>query len=189
MTEGTPALDARHPAEVVTTMVDHVLDLAETWPNWDGAPIKIDVDGEEPRIYTPHKAIRRVVDHLLDHLAEMESRMLGRGTEPDEWHASAVTSRGDLLPFTSQDLDETRSRLRRLALIWDCRLRFLRRLGWQVAAVADFSIFANRGFHVSHWHSFGHRHSEYCSTIELAADTQIGCSMGSGSSKNLYLYP
>jgi hypothetical protein len=28
MTDDTPALDARHPAEVVTTMVDHVLDLA-----------------------------------------------------------------------------------------------------------------------------------------------------------------
>ena len=112
MTDDTPALDARHPAEVVTTMVDRVLDLAETWPNWDGTPIKIAVDGEESRIYTPDKAIRRVVDHLLDHLAEMESRVLGRGTEPDEWHGSAMTS-------------QARSRLRRLALIWDCRLRSL----------------------------------------------------------------
>jgi len=125
MTEDTPAPDVRHPAEVVATMVDHVLDLAETWPNWDGTPIKIAVEGEEPRIYTPHKAVRRVVDHLLDHLAEIESRVLGRGTEPDAWHGSAMTSQSDLLLFTHQDLDEARSRLRRLALIWDCRLRSL----------------------------------------------------------------
>ena len=51
MTDDTRALDVRHPAEVVATMIDHVLDLAETWPNWDGTPIKIAVDGEEPRIY------------------------------------------------------------------------------------------------------------------------------------------
>lgn len=125
MTDAAPTLDTRHPADVVTTMVDHVLDLAATWPAWDGTPIQIAVEGEDSRIYTPHKAVRRVVDHLLDHLAEIESRVLGRVTEPDSWHGSAMTSQADLLLFTHQDLDEARSRLRRLASIWDCRLRSL----------------------------------------------------------------
>jgi hypothetical protein len=118
-------VEDRHPANVVTAMVDHVLQLAETWPQWDGRPIEISAEGEPPRIYTPHKAIRRVADHLVDHLAELEARLSGRPTEPDRWHASAITSPADLAGFTVDDLDEARSRLRRLALIWDVRLRSL----------------------------------------------------------------
>jgi uncharacterized protein YfiM (DUF2279 family) len=106
-------------------MVDHVLRLAETWPHWDGRPREVAVEGEQPRIYTPHKAIRRVADHLVDHLAEFEARFAGQPTEPDRWHASAVTTAADLAAFTTEDLDEARSRLRRLALIWDVRLRSL----------------------------------------------------------------
>jgi hypothetical protein len=118
-----PAVDSRHPADVVTDMVDHVLRVAETWPQWDGRPIEVPVEGEPPRIYTPHKAIRRVADHLVDHLAEFEARLAGNPTEPDRWHASAITTAADLAAFTTDDLDEARSRLRRLALIWEVRLR------------------------------------------------------------------
>ncbi len=125
MTDPGPETDSRHPADVVTAMVDHVLELAASWPNWDGRPVETPVDGEPPRIYAPHKAIRRVTDHLIDHLAEIEARLAGRPTEPDPWHASAITTAADLAPFTVEDLDEARSRLRRLALIWDARLRAL----------------------------------------------------------------
>lgn len=125
MAEPAPSTDDRHPAAVVTAMIEHVLDLAATWPNWDRVPVQVAVDGEAARIYTPHKAIRRVTDHLLDHLAELEARLAGRAPEPDAWHASAITTAADLAPFTDQDVDEARSRLRRLALIWDVRLRSL----------------------------------------------------------------
>jgi hypothetical protein len=125
MTDPGPETDDRHPADVVSGMVGHVLDVAATWPHWDGAPLEVPVEGEPSRIYTPHNAIRRVADHLVDHLAEMEARLAGRSTEPDRWHASAITTPGDLAPFTPDDLDEARSRLRRLALIWDARLRAL----------------------------------------------------------------
>ena len=125
MTDPGPETGDRHPAGVVTEMVDHVLELAATWPRWDGRPIETPMEDEPPRIYTPHKAVRRVADHLLDHLAEIEARLAGRPTEPDHWHASAITTPADLAPFTAEDLDEARSRLRRLALIWEVRLHSL----------------------------------------------------------------
>jgi hypothetical protein len=115
-----PQTDGRDPAEVVTSMVDGVLALAATWTAWDGVPRPVD-----DRVYTPHKAIRRVADHLVDHLAEIEARLAGVTTVPDRWHASAVTTPADLAPFTAEDLDEARSRLTRLAQVWDVRLRAL----------------------------------------------------------------
>ncbi|MEU2670416.1 hypothetical protein ABZ622_16365 [Streptomyces sp. NPDC007164] len=113
----TPATDDRDPAQLLTAMVDHVLALAATWPDWDGRPVPA---GD--RLYTPHKAIRRVADHMVDHLAEMEARLVGEETQPDHWHASATTTAADLAPFTGADLDEARSRLTRLARIWANRL-------------------------------------------------------------------
>lgn len=105
------------PAAAVTSMVDHVLTLAATWTAWDGTPTHAD-----DRVHTPHKAIRRVADHMIDHLAELEARLAGEEPRPDHWHASAITTGADLAPFTAQDLDEARSRLTRLARIWANRL-------------------------------------------------------------------
>ena len=93
---------------------------AETWTAWDGAPRPVD-----GRRSTPHKAIRRVADHLVDDLAEIEARVAGQPTLPDGWHASAITTPADLVAFTAEDLDEARSRLTRLAQIFEVRLRAL----------------------------------------------------------------
>jgi hypothetical protein len=46
-------------------------------------------------------------------------------TTPDAWHASATTTAADLAAFTAADLDEARSRLARLAQVFDVRLRAL----------------------------------------------------------------
>lgn len=106
-------------------MVDRVLELASSWTAWDGHPAEVAVEGEAPRLYTPHKAVRRVTDHMVDHLAQIEARLAGSPTIPDAWHASAITTAADLAPFTPEDLDEARSRLGRLRQIYDMRLRSL----------------------------------------------------------------
>jgi hypothetical protein len=105
-------------ADGIEHLVTYTLAVARTWPRWDGVPIPA-----EDRVYTPHKAIRRVADHLVDHLAEFEARVAGEPPLPDHWHASAITTPADLAPFTAEDLDEARSRLTRLARIWSARLR------------------------------------------------------------------
>jgi len=122
MADDRPVTDDRDPAEVVSGMVDHVLALVDSWTAWDGAP-----RGVDDRVYTPHKAVRRVADHMVDHLAEVEARLAGEPTIPDRWHASAITTASDLAPFTAEDRDEARSRLARLALVWRVRLDSLDR--------------------------------------------------------------
>jgi hypothetical protein len=127
-----PQTDDRHPADVVTAMVDQVLKLAETWTAWDGEPRPT---GD--RLYTPHKAIRRVADHLIDHLAEIAAQRAGAPPIPDRWHASATTTPADLAPFTPDDLDEARSRLTRLAQLFDVQLRALTEEELDHRAAAD----------------------------------------------------
>jgi hypothetical protein len=143
MTDDAPATDDRHPALVVTEMTDHVLDLAATWTAWDGRPIAA---GE--RQYTPHKAIRRIADHFIDHLAEVDARLAGHEPLPDQWHASAVTTPSDLAAFTAEDLDEARSRLTRLAGIWADRLNTLTPRGLDLSPGDGWS-FRQIAFHLA----------------------------------------
>jgi hypothetical protein len=117
MTDERPVVDERDPADAIQEMVDQVLHLADTWTRWDGRPYPVD-----DRVYTPHKAIRRVADHMLDHLAQLEAHLAGAAPLPDRWHGSMITTAADLAPFAQDDLDEARSRLTRLAQLWRLRL-------------------------------------------------------------------
>jgi hypothetical protein len=118
MTNERPTVDERDPADAIAQMVEHVLALAETWIWWDGEARSI-----EDRAYTPHKAIRRVADHMVDHLAQLECHIAEIPTLPDQWHASRITTPADRAPFGREDLDEARSRLSRLSQIWTIRLQ------------------------------------------------------------------
>jgi hypothetical protein len=102
----------------VAGAVNEVLTIAEGWLGWDGRPVVHDGNA-----WTPHKAMRRITDHLLDHLAEIECRLAGLPTVPDEWHGRRVTTDADFARFTEVDLDEATSRLIRIAACYRARLR------------------------------------------------------------------
>ncbi len=101
------------PVEGVPHMIGEVLAMAETWPGWNGTPVEVD-----GRVMTPHKAIRRVGDHVIDHLAEIQARISGEDSLADNWHNSTFTTAADLAPFDQNDLNEARERLVRLAQLW-----------------------------------------------------------------------
>jgi hypothetical protein len=115
--ETRPVVDDRDVTTVVPAAVTEVLELAETWLGWDGRPFCRDGNA-----WTPHKALRRVADHLLDHLAEIECRLAGQPTLPDRWHGRMVTTDADCARFSEVDLDEATSRLTRLAACYQARL-------------------------------------------------------------------
>lgn len=112
-----PGIDDRDVATVIPAAVAGVLDLAGTWLGWDGRPVCRDGN-----TWTPHKALRRAGDHLLDHLTEIECRLAGQPTLPDRWHGRMVTTDADFARFTEVDLDEATSRLTRLAACYRARL-------------------------------------------------------------------
>src|SRR3954470_3841147 len=109
-----------NPGTQVEAAVEECLGLAQTWLAWDGRPL-VSEDGE--RIYTPHKAVRRIGDHIIDHLAETEALLARVDTMPDEWHASLVTFESDWTRFSEQDLVEAQQRLRRLGRTFALRLQ------------------------------------------------------------------
>ncbi len=110
--------DNSDPADLVVAGIERTLLLAATWIDWDGQPRYSD-DG---RLYTPHKAIRRQLHHLVDHLAQIEALLGGDPGRPDGWQASAITTPADLAPFTTDDLGEAEQCLRRLGDLYRRRL-------------------------------------------------------------------
>lgn len=111
-----------NPATLVVAAAGGCLDLAATWLAWDGRPIaRFDEEGQ-PNVWTPHKALRRIADHLTDHLHEVEALLAGAEPLPDGWHGRSVTLDADWARFTELDLAEARSRVTRLARSY--RLRY-----------------------------------------------------------------
>jgi thioester reductase-like protein len=106
-------MDARPSIDTVPNMIATVLTMATTWTKWNGTPVEID-----GRVMTPNKAIRRVADHTIDHLAEAQARINNHEPLIDRWHHSAKTTPADLALFTADDLNEATQRLTHLAQLW-----------------------------------------------------------------------
>ena len=126
-----------NPGALVESAVEHCLEVAATWLAWDGRPAVSD-DGD--RIYAPHKAVRRIADHLVDHLAEVEALLAGAPTEPDHWHGSMVTVDADWARFTELDLDEARQRLSRLGRTFALRLAAAGPNEWDVSRGENWTL-------------------------------------------------
>jgi hypothetical protein len=103
-----------NPGQLVVNAVEASLALAATWHAWDGRPVARTVDGK-PNTWMPNKALRRITDHLIDHLHQVEALLAGAEPLPDTWHGRFVTLDADWGRFTEADFDEACSRLRRLA--------------------------------------------------------------------------
>lgn len=126
-----------NPGAHVGSAVDHCLEIAATWLSWDGRPT-VSADGD--RVYTPHKAVRRIADHLVDHLAEVEALLAGVPTEPDRWRASLVTVDADWARSTELDLDEARQRLRRLGRTFALRLASVDPAEWDTPRGENWTL-------------------------------------------------
>jgi hypothetical protein len=106
------------PGQLLIDSVEECLEEAATWLAWDGRPTS-----SEGSTWTPHKSLRRVTDHLIDHLAHAEAVLDGHESFEDTWRGRSVTLPADWAPFTEMDLAEASSRLRRLARIYSARLQ------------------------------------------------------------------
>jgi len=111
-----------NPSQLVVNAVEACLALAATWHGWNGRPVAGTVDGK-PNTWTPQKALRRITDHLIDHLHQVEALLAGAEPVPDTWHGRFVTLDADWGRFTEADFDEACSRLRRLARWYVLRVR------------------------------------------------------------------
>jgi hypothetical protein len=116
-----PKVDDRDPADAIDQMVADFMALAETWTGWDGKPIPITTSYGQ-RMYTPNKALRRMNDHMVDHLAQLQAELIGQATVADTWRASQITTGSDMAPITDEDLAEARNRFERLAGMWRATL-------------------------------------------------------------------
>src|SRR5947199_8926063 len=102
-------LDQPADAEVRSPMTNQLFDRL-TQPADPSKRKKIDYMSVETYTYTPRKPLRRVLDHALDHLNQIDQWQLWRRdgvvpTPTDGWVPSTVTLPEDRLPLTRADLD------------------------------------------------------------------------------------
>jgi hypothetical protein len=96
-------------AEVRSTMTNQLF-LRLTSNGRGASQPHIDYRSVETYTYTPRKPLRRVLDHALDHLNQIDQWQLWRRqgvvpTPTDGWVPSTVTLPEDRLPLTAADLD------------------------------------------------------------------------------------
>src|SRR5437667_5649761 len=102
-------LDQPADAEVRSPMTNQLSDRL-TQPGDPMKRKKIDYTSVTSYTYTPRKPLRRVLDHALDHLNQIDQwqRWRREGVVPiptDGWAPSTVTLAEDRLPLTAKDLD------------------------------------------------------------------------------------
>jgi hypothetical protein len=112
-----------NPTQPIVDAVEDILSLAESWLAWGGRGLTGRDEDGVVNVWTPHKALRRVTDHLLDHLQEVEALLVGTEPMADGWHGRMATLDADWARFTEIDLENARQRLRRIARTYLLRYR------------------------------------------------------------------
>ena len=126
--------DNPEPDERILQAAEDALAMAESWIGWDSGP-SYSLGGA----WTPHKIMRRIADHMIDHICQIECMSAGVPPVPDPWHGRAVSMASDWARFDEQDLDEASARIRRLAQVLAMRLCALRG-EWDTDRGADWTI-------------------------------------------------
>jgi hypothetical protein len=124
----------REPDELILQATEDALALAEGWIGWNSSAIM-----SLGNAWTPHKSLRRITDHLIDHLCQIDARASNEAPVPDAWRGRSVTLDSDWARFTELDLDEATARIRRLAQIMALRLRTLR-ADWDTNVGEEWTI-------------------------------------------------
>jgi hypothetical protein len=152
---------------LVADSVEACLEIAATWHAWDGRPVARTVDGK-PNTWTPAKALRRITDHLIDHLQQAEAllawggdppgtprcadgawpasrqapsrELAGVPSIPDTWHGRFVTLDADWARFTEADYDEACSRLRRLGRWYVLRYEAAGPAAWDESRGGEWTL-------------------------------------------------
>jgi hypothetical protein len=125
-----------NPGSLVAAAVTTCLEIAAAWLAWDGRPLVTDGDN----LWTPHKALRRVADHLVDHLAEVEALLAGASQIPDGWQGRLVTLDSDWARFTELDLAEARQRVTRLARLYELRYAAAGPGTWDISRAPNWTL-------------------------------------------------
>jgi hypothetical protein len=156
MSEKAPDQQQETMAAAIDANRREILALAATWLGWDGRPIVSDGNA-----WTPHKAVRRTVDHLIDHIAQVDALMNGRSPRPGGWLGRSVTTPSDFAPFTESDLNEAQERLERLFDVFITQIRTTPQASWTNLRDGDFAIvdiadhMANIGYYARQVGSLG----------------------------------
>jgi hypothetical protein len=128
-----------NPGQLVVDAVAACLALARTWHGWDGRPIARIEEGK-PNAWMPYKALRRITDHLIDHLHQVEALLAEAEPIPDTWHGRLITFDTDWSRFTEADFDEACSRLRRLARWYVLRYRAAGEAAWDEPRSGEWTL-------------------------------------------------
>jgi hypothetical protein len=128
-----------NPGQLVVDAVETCLALARTWHGWDGRPIARIEEGK-PNAWMPYKALRRITDHLIDHLHQVEALLAGAEPIPDTWHGRLITFDTDWSRFTEADFDEACSRLSRLARWYVLRYRAAGEAAWDEPRSGEWTL-------------------------------------------------
>jgi hypothetical protein len=115
--------------------VDACIEKAATWLAWNGQPqVRLG------SVWTPHKVLRRVVDHFIDHIAQVEAIVAGVPPPDSKWLGRSVTLDSDWAHFTESDLREATARIRRLGDAYVWRLRSLAQGEYEQRTPGSWSI-------------------------------------------------